>query len=178
MLYSFANTLARDQEFLKLNTEELAAPFALGLRTNSAGARSRHLMVSLDFIFIRAHDALMKFILSTHNVTLTKAIEDHILSRIDKLEHLDRFAIDARVTLEHDHTRAPERQFSCSIRLGVRGPDLFAEDSESDLYAAIDVVTKKIEQQIRKRHNKHKARKHTEASRSKRRRQDAEFSPQ
>jgi len=135
-------------------------------------------MVSLDFILIRAHDGFMKFILSTHNVTLTKSIEDHILSRIDKLEHLDRFAIDARVTLEHDHTRAPERQFSCSIRLGVRGPDLFAEDCESDLYAAIDVVTKKIEQQIRKSHNKHKARKHTEASRSKRRRQDAEFSPQ
>src|SRR6266508_3833007 len=110
----------------------------------------------------------MKLILSTHNVTLTKAIEDHILSRIDKLEHLDRFAIDARVTLEHDHTRAPERQFSCSIRLGVRGPDLFAEDAESDLYAAIDVVTKKIEQQIRKRHSKHKARKHTEAARTKR----------
>ncbi|MEO8427535.1 MAG: ribosome-associated translation inhibitor RaiA [Verrucomicrobiota bacterium] len=120
----------------------------------------------------------MKFILSTHNVTLTKAIEDHILSRIDKLEHLDRFAIDARVTLEHDHTRAPDRQFTCSIRLGIRGPDLFAEDSESDLYAAIDVVTKKIEQQIRKRHSKHKSRKHTEASRSKRRRQDAEFNPQ
>ena len=115
----------------------------------------------------------MKFILSTHNVTLTKAIEDHILSRIDKLEHLDRFAIDARVTLEHDHTRAPERQFSCSIRLGVRGPDLFAEDSESDLYAAIDVVTKKIEQQIRKRHNKYKARKHKVASRSKRQRQES-----
>ena len=34
-------------------------------------------------------------------------------------------------------------------------------------------VTKKIEQQIRKRHNKHKARKHTEASASKRRRQEA-----
>ena len=31
---------------------------------------------------------------------------------------------------------------------------------ESDLYAAIDRVTKKIEQQIRKRHNKRKARKH------------------
>jgi putative sigma-54 modulation protein len=115
----------------------------------------------------------MKFILSTHNVTLTKAIEDHILSRIDKLEHFDRFAIDARVTLEHDHTRAPERAFKCSMRLGVRGNDLFAEDSESDLYAAIDLVTKKIEQQIRKRHNKHKARKHTEAARSKRRRQES-----
>ncbi len=62
-------------------------------------------------------------------------------------------AVDARVTLEHDHTRVPEKQFSCSIRIGVRGPDLFAKDVESDLYAAIDVVMKKIEQQIRKRHN-------------------------
>src|SRR5688500_13235994 len=115
----------------------------------------------------------MKLILSTHNVTLTKAIEDHILSRINKLEHLDRFAIDARVTLEHDHTKVAERQFSCSMRLAMPGPDLFAEDAESDLYAAIDLVTKKIEQQIRKRHNKNKAKRHNEASRTKRKRQEA-----
>jgi ribosomal subunit interface protein len=117
----------------------------------------------------------MKLILSTHNVTLTKAIEDHILIRIDKLEHFDRFAINARVTLDHDSTKAPERQFKCSMRLCVPGPDLFAEDVEGDLYAAIDVVTKKIEQQIRKRQNKYKARKHTDASRTKRRRQEAEY---
>jgi len=115
----------------------------------------------------------MKFILTTHNVTLTKAIEDHILTRIWKLEHLDPFAIDARVTLTHDTTKPTDRQFKCAIRLAVRGPDLFAEDAESDLYAAIDLVAKKLEQQIRKRHNKYKARKHSEASRSKRQRQEA-----
>lgn len=109
----------------------------------------------------------MKLILSTHNVTLTKAIEDHVLARLDKLDHLDQRVIDTRVTLEHDHTRAPEKQFSCSMRLSVRGPDLFAEDRESDLYAAIDIVTKKMEQQIRKRHSKAKARHHTEASKTK-----------
>ena len=117
----------------------------------------------------------MKFILSTHNVTLTKAIEEHILSRIDKLEHFDRWAVDARVTLEHDHTKVPEKQFKCSMRLGVRGPDLFAEDVESDLYTSIDKVTKKIEQQIRKRHGKVKARTHTDASRSKRARQESQI---
>ena len=116
----------------------------------------------------------MKLILTTHNVTLTKAIEEHILSRIDKLEHIDRFAINARVSLDHDDTKAPERQFKCTMRLCVPGPDLFAEDAQADLYAAIDVVTKKIEQQIRKRHNKHKARKHTDAARTKRRRQESE----
>jgi putative sigma-54 modulation protein len=117
----------------------------------------------------------MKLILSTHNVTLTKAIEDHVLSRVEKLGHLDRFAIDARVTLEHDHTKVPERAFSCAVRLTVPGPDLFAEDSESDLYTAIDLVSKKIEQQIRKRQNKFKARKHNEAAQSKRRRQEAQL---
>jgi putative sigma-54 modulation protein len=115
----------------------------------------------------------MKFILSTHNVTLTKAIEDHILARINQLEHLDRFAIDARVILEHDTTKATDKQFKCSMRLAMPGPDLYAEDWETDLYAAIDIVAKKIEQQIRKRHNKHKARRHSEASRTKRKRQEA-----
>ncbi|MBU6401670.1 MAG: ribosome-associated translation inhibitor RaiA [Verrucomicrobia bacterium] len=116
----------------------------------------------------------MKLVLSTHNVTLTKAIEDHVRDRIEKLDHLDRFAIDARVTLEHDHRRLPERQFSCSIRLQMPGPDLFAADSERDLYAAIDLVTKKIEQQIRKRHSKFKARHHTEAARGKLKRQETQ----
>lgn len=131
------------------------------------------LLVSLDFMASPLHDSAMKLILSTHNVTLTKAIEDHVLSRLEKLAHLDRFAINARVTLEHDHTKVPERAFSCSVRLSVPGPDLFAEDAESDLYAAIDLVSKKIEQQIRKRQNKFKARKHTEAATTKRKRQEA-----
>ena len=114
----------------------------------------------------------MKFILTTHNVTLTEAIEQHILARIDKLEHYDRWAVDARVTLEHDHTKSPERAFKCSFRLGVRGPDLYAEDHDRDLYAAIDKAAKKIEQQIRKRHNKTKAKKHGDATRLKMARQD------
>jgi putative sigma-54 modulation protein len=116
----------------------------------------------------------MKFILSTHNVTLTKAIEDHIVSRIEKLEHLDHYATSARVAVEHDHLKVPDRQFICSLRLSVPGPDLFAEERQSDLYSAIDLVTKKMEQQLRKRHNKYKARKHTLGSRVKAKRQAAE----
>ena len=115
----------------------------------------------------------MKLVLTTHNLALTRAIEDHLVTRLEKLDHMDRRAVDARVTLELDHKRAPEKQFTCSVRLAMPGPDLFAEDSESDLYAAIDLVVKKIEQQIRKRHNKYKARKHTEAAHSKLRRQES-----
>jgi putative sigma-54 modulation protein len=128
---------------------------------------------TLDFAPGRLHLTRMKLILSTHNVTLTKAIEDHVLDKLDKLDKLEPRVVHTRVTLEHDHTRISERQFCCSMRLRLRGPDLFAEDQESDLYTAIDLVAKKIEQQIRKRHNKHKARKHKVAARTKRSRQEA-----
>ena len=110
---------------------------------------------------------MMKLILSTHNVTLTKTLEDRVVRKLEQLDHLDGRAIDARVTLEHDHRRTPERQFNCSMQIAMRGPDLFAEARESDLYAAIDVVAKKIEQQIRKRHSKIKARKHKDAAKLK-----------
>jgi len=109
----------------------------------------------------------MKLILVPHSVTLTKAIEDHLVGKLEKLDHFDQRAIDARVILEHDHKRIPERAFSCSMRLSVRGPDLFAEDRDENLYAAIDKVSKKIEAQIRKRHSKTKARHHSEASKTK-----------
>lgn len=114
----------------------------------------------------------MKLILSTHNVTLTDAIEQHITSRIEQLGHLDPRAINARVTIEHDHSKVTERQFKCSIRLTEPGPDLFAEDAETDLYAAIDLAAKKVEQQIRKRHSKFKARNQSEASKEKRKQQE------
>ena len=110
----------------------------------------------------------MNLILSTHNVTLTKAIEDHLMSRMAKLEHLDQYITNTRVTLERDQNKVVDRQFSCAIRLALPGPDIYAEDVEADLYSAIDLVVKKIEQQLRKRHNKFKARNHKVASRGKR----------
>ncbi len=131
--------------------------------------------LSLDFVREQRHPLIMNMILSTHNVTLTKAIEEHILARTGKLERMDPFATNIRVTLDRDDTKAPERQFSCSMRVSVPGPDFFAEDVESDLYAAIDLVSKKIEQQIRKRQSKYKARNKTVASRGKRSRQEKEL---
>jgi len=116
----------------------------------------------------------MKLILSSHNIKITQGIEDHLVSRIEKLDHFEQRAVEARVTIEHDHTKLPDKQFSCSMRIGVRGKDHFAEDKDADLYAAIDKVTKKVEQQIRKRHSKAKEKKHAVASAVKRRVRETE----
>jgi putative sigma-54 modulation protein len=139
------------------------------------GFNFRNFQTGLDFHFRNRQLTPMKLVLSAHNVTLTKAIEDHILAKLEKLEHLDHRAISARITLENDTAKMTEQRFKCSVRLDVAGPDLYAEDWEIDLYTAIDAVMKKIEQQIRKRHNKFKARNHSDAARGKLRRQEAEM---
>jgi putative sigma-54 modulation protein len=89
---------------------------------------------------------------------------------------MDHYVTAARVTLEHDNEKAAEKQYACSMRLSVPGPDLFAEDAEAKLYSAVDLVAKKIEQQLRKRHSKYKARKHKLGPRSKESRNRAEVS--
>jgi putative sigma-54 modulation protein len=110
----------------------------------------------------------MKLILSTHNVTLTDAMEQHVLHRLEHMEHLDRWLLDARVSLEKDHTaHLPENQFKCGIRLGLRGKDLYGESKNADLYHAIDAAAKKVEVQIRKKHSVAKAKKHKLATRQK-----------
>ena len=48
----------------------------------------------------------MKLILSTHNVTLTKAIEEHVLARLEKLDHLTSAPL-TRASPWNTTTRAP-----------------------------------------------------------------------
>jgi putative sigma-54 modulation protein len=102
----------------------------------------------------RADSKSMKLILDSHNVEVTEAIKEHVNVCVHKLEHMNQRAIEARVNLERDHVGLPENKYKCTMHLYFKGTDMFAEDHESDLYAAIDLVTKKVQQQLRKHHSK------------------------
>lgn len=117
----------------------------------------------------------MKLILSTHNVPRTEAIEAHIQSKLGKLEHLDHQAVDVRVYLEHDHTRVPDKQYKCAVRLAVPGPDLFAEQWGGELFAAIDLAFKKLQEQVRRRREKLTVERQNQSARLKRRAQDEQL---
>ena len=123
------------------------------------------------FSFVRAAFNPMKLILDSHNVEVTEAIKDHVNVCVHKLEHMNQRALEARVNLEQDHVGLPENKYKCTMHLYFKGADMFAEDHESDLYAAIDLVTKKVQQQLRKRHNKIITRHHAGAAKAKQTRQ-------
>ena len=120
---------------------------------------------------LSARSSSMKLILDSHNVEVTKAIKAHVSVCVHKLEHMNQRALEARVNLERDHVGLPENKFKCTMHIYFKGTDMFAEDHESDLYMAIDLVTKKVQQQLRKRHNKIITRHHAVAARAKRERQ-------
>ena len=80
----------------------------------------------------------MKLVLDSHNVEVTDAIKEHVQTCVDKLEHMNQRAVEARVHLERDHVGLPTNKFKCAINLYFKGADLFAEDYENDLYASID----------------------------------------
>ena len=109
----------------------------------------------------------MKLVLSTHKVTLTDGLKEHVRLCIEKLDHQETHALKAFVNLERDHKGVPKNQYTCTMKLALPGQNLIARDAESDLYAAIDLVTKKIQAQLRKRHNKSKARNHKVAASAK-----------
>ena len=122
----------------------------------------------------RAFFNSMKLILDSHNIELTEAIKDHVSGCIHKFEHMNQRALEARVNLERDHVGLPGNKYKCTMHLYFKGTDMFAEDHESDLYAAIDLVTKKVQQQLRKHHSKIITRHHTGAAKIKQTRQLAD----
>ena len=110
----------------------------------------------------------MKLVLSTHKVTLTGGLESHVRHCIEKLDHQETHALKAFVNLERDHNGVSNKKYTCTMKVALPGQNLIARDSESDLYAAIDLVTKKVQAQLRKRHNKFKAKNHKKAAAAKR----------
>ena len=99
----------------------------------------------------------MKLVLSTHKVTLTEGLKAHVEHCVEKLDHIDAHVICTFVNLERDHKGIPEKKFTCTMKLTLPGQGLIARDSENDMYAAVDLVTKKVQAQLRKRHSKFKA---------------------
>ena len=110
----------------------------------------------------------MKLVLSTHKVTLTDSLKDHVHKYVERIEHQDAHVMAVFVNLERDHKGIPKKKFKCTMKVTLSGQTLIARDSEADLYAAIDIVTKKVQAQLRKRHSKFKALNHKVAASAKR----------
>ncbi len=91
----------------------------------------------------------MQIHLSPRNIALTGAIHSFVAEKVSHLEEHGEQILAAHVVLLHDQNK--KKPYVAKIHLALPGPDLFAEDAESDLYAAIDKVVDKLSRQLGKR---------------------------
>jgi putative sigma-54 modulation protein len=94
----------------------------------------------------------MQIHLSPRHLTLTAAIHAHVAEKVSHLESISDQILAAHVVLLHDETKT--KKHVVKVHLAIPGPDIHAEDTDDDLYAAIDKVTDKLARQLRKRKTK------------------------
>ena len=96
----------------------------------------------------------MQIHLSPRNIALTGAIHAFIAEKITHLEEHDEQILAAHVVLLHDQNK--KKPFVVKVHLAIPGPDIYCEDAEADLYAAIDKVVHKLAAQLSKRKTRQK----------------------
>src|SRR5688572_25987892 len=92
----------------------------------------------------------MQIHLSPRHLQLTAAIHGAVATQIGQLEHFGVDILGAHVVLVSTTAQTPAR-YTAKVHLAVPGRDIFAQDSENDLYAALELVTAKLARQLRKR---------------------------
>ena len=101
----------------------------------------------------------MKTQIKGRNVTVTDALQDYANEKIEHVHKLLRQRkIDevTRVELELLVEKNPSIPEPCIAEATVftRGPVIRARESSTDMYAAIDLVTDKLQRQVKKYHDK------------------------
>ena len=87
----------------------------------------------------------MNLAISGHNITVTPALREYLVGKLDRISrHFDQ-VIDVGVFLSVDNLVQKAK-----ITLRVRGKDIAAEAGDEDLYAAIDLLIDKLDRQVLK----------------------------
>lgn len=95
----------------------------------------------------------MQITISGHHVELTSALKDFVNSKLQKLErHFDQIT-SIKVVLNVEKQR---QMADASIH--IAGHDVVANAEHEDMYAAIDLLTDKLDRQILKHKEKSQAR--------------------
>lgn len=85
----------------------------------------------------------MNLNITGHHIEVTPAIRDYVTGKLDRvLRHFDQ------VTSSHVILSVEKLQQKAEVTLHVKGKDIFADATDGDLYAAIDLVADKLDRQV------------------------------
>ena len=87
----------------------------------------------------------MNFNVSGHHVSVTPAIREYVLSKLDRVSRHFDHVIDVNVILSVE-----KMAHKAEVNMHVRGKDIFVETVDENMYAAIDTLADKLDRQVLK----------------------------
>jgi ribosomal subunit interface protein len=97
---------------------------------------------------VKGEIVMLMFNIRGENIEVTQAIRDYVEKRISKLEKY--FEKDLKNTAHVNLKVYPDKQAKVEVTIPLPYLTLRAEEMSNDLYASVDLVTDKLERQIRK----------------------------
>lgn len=92
----------------------------------------------------------MNLTITGHHIEVTPALRDYVSGKVEKvIRHFDH------VTSVHVILSVEKLVQKAEITLHVKGKDIYADASDTDLYAAIDLLIDKLDRQVQKYKGKH-----------------------
>lgn len=93
----------------------------------------------------------MNLTVTGHHVDVTQSMRNYVTEKMDRLErHFDNVS-NVHVILSVEKLRQ-----KAEATIKVRGATLYADTTDADMYAAIDILTDKLDRQIIKHKEKTK----------------------
>jgi putative sigma-54 modulation protein len=87
----------------------------------------------------------MNLNITGHHIEVTPALREYVQGKVDKvIRHFDH------VTSVHVILSVEKLVQKAEITLHVKGKDIYADSSDADLYAAIDLLIDKLDRQVQK----------------------------
>ncbi|MFN6961552.1 MAG: ribosome hibernation-promoting factor, HPF/YfiA family [Rhodocyclaceae bacterium] len=92
----------------------------------------------------------MNLTITGHHIEVTPALRDYVSGKLERIvRHFDQ------VTSVHVILSVEKLVQKAEITLHVKGKDIYADASDTDLYAAIDILIDKLDRQVQKYKGKH-----------------------
>ena len=93
----------------------------------------------------------MQIDLTGHHVDITESLRDYVETKMEKIErHFDN-VVDVHVILGVEKLRQ-----KAEATLHLSGSKIYADDTQEDMYAAIDGLVDKLDRQVKKHKEKTK----------------------
>lgn len=90
----------------------------------------------------------MNLTISGHHVDVTPALREYVLTKLEKVKrHFDQ-VVDVTIVLSVEKLSQKDRRQKAECTLHVKGKDIFVEQSNEDMYAAVDELMDKLDRQV------------------------------